>query len=449
MLGLFSTIHIMKPKHSLKYQFNKHLIIGISALLIIFSILLYHILFIGITTSMHRTMSSMAKHYAAQVQHKSDFQLPRTGRYRAYIGLHAIPKEYLLMFNHRKFNDYKMLMHHGDKSHLFKRPKKIYFLYVQPLLNTDKKLYLIFDDSIKRPPSHKSDFRPTPKFKPILTVPISIFGLMLLGVMFIFWVARKLIIDVLTPLNQLSEMAKNINQLEAEQTFTVMHNKTEIGDVANTLHQSIKRINRYHQREKAFLQNASHELRTPIAVVSSALDIINLRIKHGNQQIEDQLANMQRANKNMAEITDALLHLSRKACSKNTSKWLIIDVLLAQVIEEHSYLLKNKNVNVKSTFSTQQQQVKLNESLCRIVLSNLVRNAFEHSWQGTITVSMTKVCVSITNECSDLSKTKEEVIKGFGLGLEIVQQIASQQGWQCHFKRTDDGLFVAKICFDS
>ncbi|KGJ92865.1 sensor histidine kinase [Colwellia psychrerythraea] len=409
---------------------------------------------------MHRSMASMANHYAQQVDNNGEYQLPVSGRYLAYVGLNALPKDILRLFDQNKFSDYRLIIQSGQPPSLASRPKNLFLLFIQPLKNSHKKLYLVFNDGTSSNINNRGkgiNIHPK-KLRPILTVPISIILLMLLSIALVYWIARLLIIRVLNPLNELTKMANTLDENNPELSFELMNDKTEIGQVANTLHQTMGRIHQYHQREKEFLQNASHELRTPITVVSSALDIIHLRASKGNNNIADQHANIRRANNNMAEITQALLFLSRKTSFRTPIKKVCLKQLVELIIDEHIYLLKDKNVEIVLLF-TDNTSIALFEPLCRIALSNIIRNAFEHSWtDGCVRIQLDKLSLSVSNSCSDLvdsDKESQELTKrgifqgqGFGLGLDIVQQIADQQNWQLSLNNITNNGFEIIISFN-
>lgn len=294
---------------------------------------------------------------------------------------------------------------------------------------------------------------------PLLSVPGSIAVITLLAIVLIYWVIQRLISGVLKPLNQLSIMAKSIDEKSPEQSFEVLKNKTEIGEVAKTLNQTMSRMHEYHQREKQFLKNASHELRTPIAVVGSALDIIELRSSQGKSNIADQLANIRRAAKSMAELTEALLFLNRNSSSDIAVDKLSLQELSTTLIKEHQYLITDKNIKVELV-SNECTEHELPAALCRIVLSNLIRNAFEHTLAGTVSVQVTKLTVIITNtssggsENSNISNEQQHTKQletnshGFGIGLDIVRKIVTQQGWQFDLSSDQKRGNEVVICFD-
>jgi signal transduction histidine kinase len=435
-------------KTSLQYQFKKQLAFSIGLLVIVFFFLLYKLFFIGIGTTMHRNMISMASHYAKQVELNADYQLPSADEYSVYLGQDNMPSEIKMLFDVDELADFELAVNDGDQLTKLFRPEKVYFLLAYPIAYSNNKLYLLYHD-VRR----QNTTAPTTQ-GPILNIPISIALITLFAISLVYWVARGLINKVLNPLNELAVMAKSLDENKPELSFAVMEDSTEIGVVANTLHQTMGRIHQYHQREKQFLQNASHELRTPIAVVSSALDIIDLRTAQGNPKIIDQHINIRRANKNMAEVTEALLLLSRKNVAQTNRQIVDLEQLVATIIDEHRYLLKGKNIDVEYIVD-ECSSYELPLSLCRITLSNLIRNAFEHTLSGIVGVQLNKRTIAISNTGAGLTHDSQMIAErgisqgqGFGIGLDIVKKIVEQQRWTLQFLSNVNNDSQVVICFE-
>lgn len=458
----------MSNKNSLKYQFKKQLLISVGLLVVVFSFLLYQIFFIGLETSMHRTMMSMAKHYAKQLEDNSSFTLPHGGKYSIFVGKERLPVQVEEMFEVDSLPAFSFSVHDGGNFIKLLSPPKMAFLVTHPIRGRDQLLYVVYRDrgpkggprpsaENRRPPPPRSFGvgPPPPTYAsenmPLIAIPSSIFFIVILATLLVYWIVRRLISSVLNPLNELALMAKSLDEKKPEFSFAVMHNKTEIGAVAKILHQTIDRIHQSHQREKRFLQNASHELRTPIAVVSSALDIIALRESNDNFNIADQHLNIRRANNNMAEMTNALLVLSRKDASEAVLKEVDLKLLSTEIIDQHRYLLQGKKVTVE-LYGLDQVKHLLPGTLCRIVLNNLIRNAFEHTSSGTVSVKISDIIVQVTNVCIDADTPCEPNIDeigelGFGIGLDIVQKIVEKQNWQLQFSSDFKQGRQVWICF--
>jgi two-component sensor histidine kinase len=87
----------------------------------------------------------------------------------------------------------------------------------------------------------------------------------------------------------------------------------------------------------------------------------------------------------------------------------------------------------------------LPEALCRIDISNLIRNAFQYTWSGKVDISLTGKKLEILNINEADEERNDEL--GFGLGLELTERLVGQQGWGYTNKETGAGRRVV-IEFD-
>ena len=94
-------------------------------------------------------------------------------------------------------------------------------------------------------------------------------------------------------------------------------------------------------------------------------------------------------------------------------------------MQELRYLLKDKPVEV--TVELTPAQVEVAETAATIVLSNLIRNAFQHTWEGRVVIRQHHNQVSITNDNASGETSNEEL--GFGLGLQLTRRLCQRFGW--------------------
>ena len=256
-------------------------------------------------------------------------------------------------------------------------------------------------------------------------------------------------------MESLAQIAKNLDHYDELDAHPLLGNKSEIGQIALALNQSMKRIKQTQQREKTFLQNASHELRTPIAVISSALDIIDRRLVSDKTDLTDPLMHIRQSSHNMKNLTESLLWLSRISTKKESTQKESTTAevnhkepkkqqlnthelahLVTEIQQQLNYLIEGRAVNLHLTI-TEEGSIQIEENLLFIVISNLIRNAFEHSFEGDIHVEITTQSISIQDAGIGIENPDKALIRGissresFGLGLDIVTQIAAQKGW--HF----------------
>ena len=128
----------------------------------------------------------------------------------------------------------------------------------------------------------------------------------------------------------------------------------------------------------------------------------------------------------MQHLTETLLWLSRNDVESLPGKQLDLELQIKELVDELNYLLIRKNVELQ--VSTTPYTMVLPEFPARIVLGNLIRNAFQHSWEGPITFEQMDNRVVISNpQSSDGSISQDQ---GFGLGLQLTAKLSTKLGWQ-------------------
>ena len=439
--------------NSLNYQFKKQLALSIGFLVIVFSFLIYKLFYTGMGSATQRTLMAMAKHYANVAEQSPESPLPKGDLYSVYIGKDSIPENIASKTDIDQLTDYKMRVFDDERIVKIGPPKQVMFILAYPLKKSDEKLFLVYREE-GRPFRDRNAFQPPPpRIFAKINIPMSIGLITLLALALFFGLARSLIQKVLNPLKELAVMANSLDENKPELSFDVMKDKTEIGVVANTLHQTMARIHEYHQREKQFLQNASHELRTPIAVVASALDIIDLRNQNGTQKITDQITHIKRANENMKELTEALLLLSRENEKDYPIEFVDLNKIVTTVVKTHQYLIDDKFIEV-SIINDENSSYELPLTLCQIVLSNLIRNAFEHTLSGIVRIRVVDASVIISNSIESHIVVEEKQLErgftrgdGYGIGLSIVSKIVKRQQWQLKYAQTSDGYNQVTVTF--
>ena len=217
----------------------------------------------------------------------------------------------------------------------------------------------------------------------------------------------------------------------------------ELDMLATQILDRLREIDAISQRESQFLQYASHELRTPIAVIKSNAELLEQLIPAKNLP---PLERIERASNTMQHLTETLLWLTRKEIEQPAHSVFQLNTLINELIEEHTYLLKGKNVEL--SIELQPISVSQPHTLVRILIANLIRNAMQHIDEGLILIHLQQQELVITNKGIILEDTtaKQSGRDGFGLGLKLVQQISQQCHWQFTVA-VEPECYVANINF--
>jgi signal transduction histidine kinase len=213
----------------------------------------------------------------------------------------------------------------------------------------------------------------------------------------------------------------------------------ELNELAELMKNSLSSVQESLDREHNFLRYASHELRTPIAVIRNNIELLhkikeNLNVEKNNR-LEKVVDRIDRAGMNMQYLTETLLWLSRTEMEALPGTEFELDRVLAELVEEMQYLLDRKAVDLDIETST--CSVCLPEFPVRIVLGNLIRNAFQHTWEGTITIRQQGNSVVIRNPQTSADTDQQDL--GFGLGLQLTDQLTRKLGW--HYEDTSTPNF--------
>lgn len=133
-----------------------------------------------------------------------------------------------------------------------------------------------------------------------------------------------------------------------------------------------------------------------------------------------------RASLTMQHLTETLLWLSRESSDQPMTTPLALDTLVSNLVEDLQYLAANKNLEIE--VQTSPCTAELPEVPARIVLGNLIRNAFQHTWEGKVSIIQQEHHIAIVNEQLEPLQGTDDL--GFGLGLQLTEQLTTKLGWQ-------------------
>ncbi|MEL0630030.1 HAMP domain-containing sensor histidine kinase [Psychromonas aquatilis] len=321
-----------------------------------------------------------------------------------------------------------------DGNPLFSRPRSGYFVMKLNRGNEVRYIATMFlHPEITR--EGKNVFPPFINLVLIALIAMTIFAIVP------YVILRK----VTKPIEKLISWAKRLNKQQIFQPHPDFH-YSELNSLAKILQSSLQSVQESLDREQQFLGYASHELRTPIAVTRTNTELLRKMIekdisKEKQLQVLDRI---ERASLNMTDLTETLLWLNRKSDKSIPLKHFSIGLLTSQLAAESNYLLNGKNIEVD--IQTDDQEYLLPEVLCRIIINNLIRNAFQHTNEGKIIITQIDKKLVIHNQNISQSQIKNEL--GFGLGLELTERLVKHYDWQYTTIAEQDSHYV-EVNFES
>ncbi len=219
----------------------------------------------------------------------------------------------------------------------------------------------------------------------------------------------------------------------------------EVTSLVRALDQFTHRLEHFIERERLFTRDASHELRTPIAVLRSAMELLERRYEVGEDKT---IRRIYRTLYDMEALIETLLMLAREQEDSLPNKRIIINELVAEEIDTLRLLFRDKSIIVQ-TDETAVLELEAPERVVHILIGNLLRNAFNYTPQGTISIRVWQQGFSVRDSGVGMDKEQvkqvfkpfyrgenEEVGKGYGLGMTIVKRLCNRYNW--HLRITSE-----------
>lgn len=222
------------------------------------------------------------------------------------------------------------------------------------------------------------------------------------------------------------------------------------------MNRHLDRVERFIERERSLLDQASHEFRTPIAVIAGAVDV--LKLYDLPAAAHRPLERIKSTTDNLTELMSALLFLSREEVPGAPQETIQLDVLITPLVEDHGHLLQGKSAAFVIE-ALQPLGVQCPDAMVRIVVSNLLRNAAENSFDGVIGISLTGNCLRIQDSGAGFdtvaaarryTQALQESTKqggGQGLGLFLNRRICERFGWSLKISSEPSSGTLAELYF--
>lgn len=253
-----------------------------------------------------------------------------------------------------------------------------------------------------------------------------------------------------------AQLAKVVTDIDLEHLSSGDHRriearrfgKDEVGMLAGTIEKTLERISAFVERERYFTRSASHELRTPITVITGALELLEQSDLSANDV--KALDRVRRATLDMKATVEMFLCLARETDDGLYDEQFLVLPLMSRAIEQQRYLLNGKAVDVHVS-NLANPTVHGHPQAFFVAVTNLVRNAFEHTLdgQGPITILIEERELYVTNQLTGDNDARQLPLQasstqGYGLGLGIVQGLCERNGWSFSL-HTDEARFATRL----
>ena len=251
------------------------------------------------------------------------------------------------------------------------------------------------------------------------------------------------------PIQQIADSAEEIGKSgDLSRRLDIGWGRDEIHQLASTFNGMFDRLEKAFETERQFTSDASHELRTPTAVIL-AQSQYGLELADSEEEYRESLEVIKRQAERMNDIINQLLFFTRldQGSEPVNMEETNLSVLVAEICKDQR-LISCKHISVKDDIQPD-INVETDRNLFTRMLNNLFSNAYKYGKEkGTITMTLTRMgddaVLRLTDDGIGISRENLERIwnrfyqvepsrnedagGGLGLGLSIVKQITSLLG---------------------
>jgi heavy metal sensor kinase len=262
-------------------------------------------------------------------------------------------------------------------------------------------------------------------------------------------VARK----SLNPVVRMGEQAEKIQASNLHERLRVANDRDEIGRLARVFNALLARLESSFEQQRRFMADASHELRTPVAIVRGEAEVALSRADRDAGDYLGSLAIIHDEGKRLTTIVEDLFLLARADAGQRPLllEEFYLDEVVADSVRAVRSLAHRRGVEV-SHEPSKEMLFKGDEALLRRMLLNLLDNAIKYTQSGGkvrvraqergagYVVTVADTGIGIPAEAQPLvferffradkarSRTGAEEGAGAGLGLSIARWIAEAHG---------------------
>lgn len=237
---------------------------------------------------------------------------------------------------------------------------------------------------------------------------------------------------VINDIEKLNHNAKNISNLIFDKNEVVDRND-ELGDLGDCLENTSEKLKKSIKDLEDFVSDTSHELKTPISIISTKAQILMGDVR-GDKKLEESCKIILKESSNTKKMISNLLLLSKMDKKIKLEKdRLSLKKMVEEILERYDYIEMAKNLDID--LDIEMDDIFADKIYFKIALENIIHNALKYSPSDEkIFIKLEKdrkLMVKNTFENSfDIEKildpfnrgenTREE---GSGLGLTIVKKI--------------------------
>jgi heavy metal sensor kinase len=266
----------------------------------------------------------------------------------------------------------------------------------------------------------------------------------------------------LQPVVAMSEQAARIGASTLEERLPVVNPRDELGRLASVFNDLLGRLARSFEQQRQFMADASHELRTPVAIISGEAELTLSREQRTSEEYRSALSGIGEETRRLAKIVDDCFLLAHADAGDRPLllEELYVDELADECVRAVRTLAARKSVDVELA-TDGELPFRGDQALLRRMLINLLDNAIKYTPSGgRVRVAASRLRDQYHLTVADNGpgipvEARQRLFERFfrvqrarvaegsdgggaGLGLAIARWIAEKHGGRLELARSDE-----------
>lgn len=291
---------------------------------------------------------------------------------------------------------------------------------------------------------------------------VSAFSYMILIIIvaagFIYYILGKF----LNPVKQLSDEIELINEKRLSQRLIGFNTSGELQELSHSFNMMLDRLDRAFESQKRFSSDAAHELKTPLTVLKTKLDVLAMDEVIDIEDYQNFVEVTKKQTERMINLVDHLFILSAQQDYELNDE-VFLDYLFIEILEELKVQIEAKDLIVE--YEPCDITMTSNQIMLTHAFSNLIQNAIKYNHdKGSIfirtnveekylIIEFIDTGIGVPQEqsehifdafyCVDSSRSRK--FGGAGLGLAITKDVIERHEGTIEYLPNPDGGSIFKV----
>ena len=259
--------------------------------------------------------------------------------------------------------------------------------------------------------------------------------------------------NALIPIVELNKNIKKINEDNLNSNLSIKGANDEIKELTISFNKMIAKLENAFASQKRFNSSVAHELKTPLAVIKTNIDVLKSSNCKSLEEYDKTLAVVEKSILKMNLIIETLLDIIRQE-NAPLNEIVSIDEILEDIVDDLSIIANKKNIKLKLNSYNIKNKIKGNEIMLYRAFYNVIENSIKYNKiNGSIDIlcyqDLNTIEVKVIDTGSGIKEEDyDEIFKPFyrceginsyskngdGLGLSLTQSVIKLHGGEIKVK---------------